>query len=75
MMSLGRREDGLKAEYKMVIQDQNAVKDKWYERYYAMFSPERQKRYQSPSIYSPAQRDIDPLSGRSSFNRKDQPNI
>lgn len=37
-----------------------------------MFSPERQKRYQSPPIYSPAQRDVNPLSGRSSFNRKDQ---
>lgn len=37
-----------------------------------MFSPEKQKRYQSPQIYSPAQRDINPISIHSSFNRIDQ---
>jgi hypothetical protein len=29
----------MRAEYKMAMEAQNAVKDKWYERYYTMISP------------------------------------
>lgn len=38
LSNLQLREQGMRAEYKMAIESQNAVKDKWYQRYY-MVSP------------------------------------
>ena len=42
-MSLSRREDGMKAEYRMAVDSQHAAKDKWYQRYYNMLSPEKHR--------------------------------
>lgn len=51
----------------MAIDIQNNAKDKWYQRYYAMFSPERQRNDQ---VYSPPHRDV-PFSGRTPAVRKE----
>lgn len=67
LMNLSRREDGMKAEYRMAIDVQHAAKEKWYQRYYTMFSPERQRNEQ---VMSP-HRDFNPQTGRSSFTRKE----
>jgi uncharacterized protein YdiU (UPF0061 family) len=68
LMSLARREDGMKAEYRMAIDVQNAAKDKWYQRYYAMLSPDRQR---SEQAHSPPHREGNPLPARPSFTRKE----
>jgi hypothetical protein len=70
IMSLTRREDGMKAEYRMAIDVQHAAKDKWYQRYYAMFSPER---HRSEQVVSPPHRDVNTPTNRPSFARKDPP--
>ncbi len=61
-MSLSRREDGMKAEYRMAVDSQHALKQKWYQRYYAMLSPQKNR------IEQPIQ-----LISRPSFTRKDLP--
>jgi hypothetical protein len=61
----------MKAEYRMAIDIQNAAKDKWYQRYYTMFSPERERQRNEP-VYSPPHRDV-PFSGRTSAARKEPP--
>jgi hypothetical protein len=49
---LERREEGMRAEYKMAVDVQNATKDKWYQRYYQLTSDrEDSSKYgSSPSL-------------------------
>lgn len=44
---LERKEEGMRAEYKMAIEAQNATKDKWYQRYYQLTS--EQENYSKKS--------------------------
>lgn len=55
----------MKYQYNNAIHAQNAVKDKWYERYYSILSPEKYKTNQMTP-----QRDINPLSPRSSLAQR-----
>lgn len=52
----------MKAEYRMAVDSQHALKQKWYQRYYAMLSPQKNR------IEQPIQ-----LISRPSFTRKDLP--
>ena len=41
IMMLQRREEGMKAEYNMAINAQNATRDRWYQRYFQVVSPSK----------------------------------
>lgn len=52
MYMLERREEGMRAEYKMAVEAQNATKDKWYQRYYKLTSEqEDSSKYNSSSPF------------------------
>lgn len=49
---LEKKEEGMRAEYKMAVNAQNITKDKWYQRYYQLCSDrdDRSKYSSSPSL-------------------------
>lgn len=69
MMELQKQEEGMIAEYKLAINMQNASKERFYQRYYSMVSPQRQRRAQSPTYSRPVQTHRPPYTSQRSLLR------